>query len=163
MEELKVINEEVEIIDNDDEKETPNLLDLLLSADLKKFKVKSQNVEIPRLSEATGSPFVVELKQIPLNLEEDIEDRYNKINYNSDGEVEVDFKTMESRKTLLVECTYVGDKQLFKQSTIMKKFNAKTPNHLVEKLLTKGEISKLYNIYREVVGFNKDSVKEIKN
>ena len=120
-------------------------------------------MEIPRLSEATGNPFIVELRQVPINLEQDIEDRYNKVSYTDDGDVELDSKPLEAKKMLLVECVYVEDKQLFKQSSIMKKFNAKTPSHLVEKLLTKGEITKLYNTYREVVGFNKNSIKEIKN
>ena len=66
MEDLKTMNDELEVLE--DEKESPNVLDLLLSADLKKFKVKSQKVEIPRLTEATGAPFIVEVRQIPINL-----------------------------------------------------------------------------------------------
>lgn len=157
------INETAEIDNTDETKGAPNVLDLLLSTDLGKFKVKTQKVEIPRLSEATGNPFIVELRQVPINLEQDIEDRYNKVSYTDDGDVELDSQPLEVKKMLLVECVYVEDKQLFKQSSIMKKFNAKTPSHLVEKLLTKGEITKLYNTYREVVGFNKNSIKEIKN
>lgn len=161
MEDLKTMNDELEVLE--DEKESPNVLDLLLSADLKKFKVKSQKVEIPRLTEATGVPFIVEVRQIPINLEEDIEERYNKVSYTDDGDVEVDSKPMESKKMILIECVYVCDKQLFKQSDLMRKFNAKTPKHLVEKLFTKGEITKIYNAYKEVIGFKKESVKEIKN
>lgn len=170
MEELKVVDdvkeiENVEEVDTleEERKTDASVLDLLLATDISKFKVKSQKVEIPRLSNATGQPFILELRQVPINLEQDIEDRYNKVSYNDDGEVEFDANPFESRKMLLVESVYVDNKQLFKQSSIMKKFRAKTPTHLVEKLLTKGEISKLYNVYRTVVGFNKDSVKEIKN
>ena len=130
------INETAEIDNIEETKGAPNVLDLLLSADLGKFKVKTQKVEIPRLTEATGNPFIVELRQVSINLEQDIEDRYNKISYTDDGDVELDSNPLEVKKMLLVECVYVEDKQLFKQSNIIKKFNAKTPSHLVEKLLT---------------------------
>ena len=84
MEELKVVDdvkeiENVEEVDTleEERKTDASVLDLLLAADISKFKVKSQKVEIPRLSNATGQPFILELRQVPINLEQDIEDRYN--------------------------------------------------------------------------------------
>lgn len=164
-EEIRELNEEIREIEDymNGEKETANIIDVLLSTDLSNFKVKSKKVEIPRLSEITGKEFVVELRVLPLNLEEDIEARYNKIDFDDEGSPELNIKSMEAKKNILVEAVYIDDKQIFKQSSLMKHFKAKTPPHLVEKLLTKGEITKLHNAYRELIGFKKDTVKDIKN
>lgn len=140
-----------------------NAIDLLLATDSKDLKIKPKEVEVARLSEVMGKPFVVELRALPLNLEIDIDERTNKIKYDSDGELDMDIRAMEQKKLILVESVHSDGKPLFKQSELIKKFNAKTPAILVEKIFNKGEINKLYDEYRELTGFKKDSVKQIKN
>lgn len=145
-------------------KKNPDILDMLLNSDPKKLNLKTKKVEIPRLSEALGTPFIITLKMLPVSLYEKITDGMGNIVFDEDGNPIFEDNSEEVKLKILIESCYVdGDKQLFKQSSLMRQFNVRSDKALVRVLLNPGEINKLYLRYRELAGFSKSSVEEVKN
>lgn len=158
---MTINDKEIKVVD--ETKKEACTLDLLLAKDIKEFKVKTKMVEIERLTEVMGKPFIVGLKPLSIQHEEEFQQRFFKVEYDQDMNPEFINKSFELKLNVLVEAVYLDDVQLFKKLDVMKMFNAKTPTQLIEKMLTRGEITKLYDQYSELCGFNKTSVKEIKN
>ena len=67
-------NENVEVTETV-EKEAVNVLDLLLGSDLGTIKQPYKDVEITRLSEALGAPFVVRCEALTPDTYEDVQEK----------------------------------------------------------------------------------------
>lgn len=162
---VDVVDDDVEVAEEKEEaKVEMDLLDLLLNADTSKFKVKEKQVEIPRLSEALGSKFVITLSMLPVAVHERIMESMNDVKLDEDGNVLYENNTEEGKITILVEACHTSDgRQLFKNTSLMKKFNVRSNKALIRAMLTPGEIQKLYQRYRELSGYIKTSVEDIKN
>lgn len=159
--------EEESIAENTEAKEEKpemDLLDLLLNSDTSKFKVKERKVEIPRLSEALGTKFVITLKMLPVATHERIMEKMNSVKFDEDGIPSLEDNTEEGKISILVEACHASDgRQIFKNTSLMRKFNVRSNKALIRAMLTPGEISKLYQRYRELTGYVKTSVEDIKN
>lgn len=139
-----------------------NLIDRLLETDITKLERPSKNIKIKRLSEIFGFEFEITLKVMPSILETDIFEKAT--TSNKKGEIDVDVRKMHN--LTLVDSVYAGDKLLFRDKELMKKFGAETPFELIDKMLTAGEKSSLYDAYNDLSGYQNDSisiVEEVKN
>ena len=136
-----------------------NLIDLLLAAEDKKFKMPSKEVEIKRLSEILGVPFKVKCEAISVNAYEEIQEQTMKV---VDGQADVNINDLQVF-TIMEGVFDDSDKKLFLDKDVQKRFGCHSPKDLVKKLLLSGEISKLYNVISDLSGFGKDAVEEIKN
>lgn len=171
-ENIEVLGEEAEIkdvagvVDADEEevKTAPDVIDLLLSTDYSKFKLPRIKVKIPRLSELTGSDFIIELRMLNNTITKNIEKLANSLEMDEDGNPDINIDTdIEIVKTL-IEATYTLDgQQLFKNGALRKHFNVKSNDDLVRKMLLPGERKKIYDRYKKMAGYIKTSVEDIKN
>ncbi len=126
-----------------------NILNLLLETDTEKLKtMTSKNIEIPRLSELLGEPFILTCYAISSE----------QLQYIS--EVAKDYKT-ESYYAV-IECCEIDGKKLNCEE-LLKKFEVKRPVEILDKLFLSGEIQAIYNVIKNTSGFGNNVVKEIKN
>lgn len=140
-------------------KEPVNVLDLLLGSDVGAIKQPQKEVEIHRLSEIFGAPFVVVCEAITPDKYEEVQDLSVVV---KGKDVEIDMNLLQ----IFVVMEGVKDqsgKLLFKNKDIMAKFKAPTPKELCRKLLLSGEITSLYRHISDLSGFGDDAVSEIKN
>lgn len=136
-----------------------NLLDLLLGADVGEIKLPTKQMEITRLTEVFGAPFVITCKALSPDKFEEVQDMAVSIK-GKDADIEV------SLLQLLVVMEGVvdnNDKPMFKNKDLMSKFKAPSPKELVKKLLLSGEITQIYQTISSLSGFGENAVKEIKN
>lgn len=123
------------------------MIQKLLEVDVKKFDRPTRTVEITRLSKILGEPFKVVLKLLPVSLAEEIENDNTKI--NADGSV--DMKISKIVDSTLMNCVYDEDgKHLFRDKDLQRKFDAKTPVDLINKLLLPSEKTALYSEYSAI-------------
>ena len=115
-----------------------NKIDLLLKIDKTKLVRPSKDVEINRLSEALGEPFIVTCQALTADEQEEIQEN---VSINTDG---------------------VKDPDLYNRKVI-EYFGAATAYDAVKKIFLPGEITSIYNTITKISGFSKDAVKEIKN
>lgn len=149
----KVVEEQVET------KEAVNVLDLLLGSDIGEIKLPTKEMEITRLSDVFGAPFVVTLSALSPDKYEEVQDMAVSIK-GKDADIEI------SLLQVLVVMEGVMDpngKPMFKNKDLMAKFKASTPKELVRKLLLSGEIASIYGVIADLSGFGEGSVKEVKN
>ena len=136
-----------------------NVLDLLLGSDIGEIKLPTKQVEITRLTEVYGAPFIVTCKALTPEKYEEVQDMALDV---QGKDVDLDIKLLQ----LFVVLEGVVDdagKPLFKNKDLMKKFKAQTPKELVRKLLLSGEIANLYGDISELSGFGDNAVTEVKN
>ncbi|HDK5766223.1 TPA: phage portal protein, partial [Clostridioides difficile] len=82
-----------------------------------------------------------------------------------DENMKTDIDLPEMQMLTIIEgvCDLDG-KLLFKNKELMDKFKAPTPKELARKLLLPGEITNLYRILQDVMGYGKNAViEEVKN
>ena len=140
-------------------KEAVNVLDLLLGSDIGEIKLPTKKVEVVRLSEVYGAPFLVTCKALSPDKYEEVQDMAVNV---SNKDVDLDINLLQ----LFVVLEGVVDdagKPLFKNKDLMSKFKAQTPKELVRKLLLSGEIANLYGEISQLSGFGDNAVKEVKN
>ena len=140
-------------------REAVNILDLLLGSDVGEIKLPTKQVEITRLTEIFGKPFIVTCKALSPEKYEEVQD----MAVNVQGkEVDLDVSLLQ----LFVVIEGVVDdngKPLMKNKELMTKFKAHTPKELVRKIFLSGEITTLYGEISKLSGFGDDAVKEVKN
>lgn len=131
-----------------------NKIDLLLKIDKTKLVRPSKDVEINRLSEALGEPFIVTCQALTADEQEEIQEN---VSINTDGEINTD-------KNMQIEAVLHGvkDPDLYNRKVI-EYFGAATAYDAVKKIFLPGEITSIYNTITKISGFSKDAVKEIKN
>lgn len=153
---------------NEARKPVKNVLDLLLGADAGVISMPYQDLEINRLSEVFGSPFVVRCRALSQTVYESLQER----SVNIKGK-DVDLDTGKLQALTVIEGVeavaendqgkLVSVGSLLKNAELAKRFKAPTPRELVSKLFLPGEIAKLYNTISSVSGFGDNSITEVKN
>ena len=153
----KILDEQVE--ETEEIKEAVNVLDLLLGSDIGEIKLPTKEMEITRLSEVFGAPFVITVSALSPDRYEEVQDMAVSVK-GKDADIEI------SLLQLLVVMEGVmapNGKPLFKNKDLMSKFKASTPKELVRKLLLSGEIANIYGEIANLSGFGDGAVKEVKN
>ena len=140
-------------------KEAINVLDLLLGSDIGTIKQPQKEVEINRLSDLFGAPFIVVCEAITPEKYEEVQDLAVVV---KGKDVDLDMNLLQA--FIVIEGVRdQGGKLLFKNKELMTKFKAPTPKELCRKLLLSGEITSLYKHISDLSGFGDDAVSEIKN
>lgn len=155
----KAVEVNEEVMEQEEKKEAVNVLDLLLGSDAGEIKLPKKDVEIPRLTEAFGAPFILTVSALSPDKYEEVQDMAVSIK-GKDADIEI------SLLQILVVMEGVVDangKPLFKNKELMLKFKAATPKELVKKLLLSGEIANIYAEISTLTGFGDGAVKEVKN
>lgn len=140
-------------------KKPANVLDLLLGSDINIIEMPKQEVELKRLSEKFGAPFIVVCEALS-------QDKYEEV---QDLAIEVNGKDFDINMNLLqtfIVIEGVRDQSgnlLFKNKDLMSKFKAPTPKELVRKLILSGELTGLYTTISNLSGFGNGAVEEVKN
>lgn len=125
------------------------IFEKLLETDPEKIsKRETKKIEVKRLSELFGEPFVVECR--PLNSEQ----------LEHIGEIS---KTnAETRKNTVLEACRVEGKK-FSCKELREKFGVVTGGDVLNQLFLLGEVSALYQTVSEMSGYGKNVVEEVKN
>ena len=140
-------------------REAVNVLDLLLGADVGEIKLPTKQVEITRLSEIFGKPFVITCKALTPEKYEEVQE----LAVNVKGkDVDLDVNLLQLFVVLEGVVDEAG-KPMFKNKELMTKFKVSTPKELVRKLLLSGEITSIYGEISTLSGFGDNAVKEVKN
>ena len=140
-------------------KEAVNVLDLLLGSDLGEIKLPTKQVEITRLTQVYGKPFVITCKALSPEKYEEVQDMAVNVNGK---DVDLDVNLLQ----LFVVIEGVVDeagKPMLKNKDLMAKFKAQTPKELARKIFLSGEITNIYGEIAQLSGFGEDAVKEVKN
>ena len=140
-------------------KEAVNILDLLLGADIGEISLPTKRIEIKRLSEVFGKPFIVTCKALSPEKYEEVQDLAIKV---SGKDVDLDVNLLQ----LFVVLEGVVDdsgKPMFKNKELMTKFKVSTPKELIKRVLLSGEIANIYGEISELSGFGENSIAEVKN
>lgn len=158
----------MEVAEEKEGKKVVNMLDLLLGADLGKIKTPYKDMEISRLSEAFGAPFVVRCKALSQDKHEELQDLAVDIRGK---DVDLDVNKLQLLTVIEgVESTIPDEKGervsgglLLKNNELKAKFKVPTPTDLAKAIFMPGEIAKLYNAISELSGFSDKAVTEVKN
>lgn len=138
-----------------------NIVDLLLNSDTENLERLSTIVELKRLSTIFGQEFKVMCRALTISKDEEIQNTCLKIDENM--KTDIDLPEMQMLTIIEGVCDLDG-KLLFKNKELMDKFKAPTPKELARKLLLPGEITNLYRILQDVMGYGKNAViEEVKN
>lgn len=134
-----------------------NNVDILLSLDNEAIKFENEReLEIKRLSEAAGRPFVVKVQGISAR-------RFTRIvNGVSDAKKGVQTDRAYEANINLALAGLVDPSM--KDEKLLQKFSCSTPAELLEKLFRPSEISVMADTITELSGFGSDDVvEEVKN
>ena len=140
-------------------REAVNILDLLLGSDIGEINLPTKKIEIVRLTEIYGKPFIITCKALSPEKYEEVQDMAVKV---SGKDVDLDVNLLQ----LFVVIEGVVDdagKPMLKNKELMKKFKAQTPKELARKLFLSGELANIYGEISVLSGFGDDAVKEVKN
>lgn len=134
-----------------------NLINILMETDPEKLERNTRKeVEIQRLSQTLGTPFMVTVKALP-------GDRYTELAtgnlMSKDGEVDY---SNAYKANLLVALEGIVSPDV-RDRELQKHFNCATPKDLMEKLFNGGEITKIADAVTVISGYGKDTDNEIKN
>lgn len=137
-----------------------NLADALLAADAGQVtKKERKEYEVKRLSGILGSPFVLELKQIPNKRVREIQDFSMKINGR-------DMSVDQYKLSMGLLCDGIANKD-FDNRDVLKHYGVATRKELFDVLFNAGEIQDIANVISYLCGFNnkktEEQVDEVKN
>lgn len=137
-----------------------NLADALLAADAGQVtKKERKEYEVKRLSGILGSPFVLELKQIPNKRVREIQDFSMKINGR-------DMSVDQYKLSMGLLCDGIANKD-FDNQDVLKHYGVATRKELFDVLFNAGEIQDIANVISDLCGFNnkktEEQVNEVKN
>ena len=142
-----------------EKREAVNVLDLLLGSDTGEIKLPTKQVEVKRLSDHYGVPFIVTCTALSPDKYEDVQDMALDI---SGKDVDLDINLLKTI-TVMEGVLDATGKHLFKNADLMKKYKAPTPKELVKTLLLSGEINTLYTTIADLSGFGDNAITEVKN
>lgn len=140
-------------------KEAVNILDLLLGSDIGDIKLPTKQVEIKRLSEVYGAPFVITVSALSPDKYEEVQDMAVSV---KGKDADIDINLLQSL-TVMEGALDPSGKPMFKNKDLMAKFKASTPKELVRKLLLSGEVAHIYGEIANLSGFGDDAITEVKN
>ena len=142
-----------------EKKKAVNVMELLLGSDIGEIKLPTKQVEIVRLSEIYGAPFVVTCKALSPEKYEEVQDMALDV---QGKDVDLDINLLQLFVVLEGVCD-AEEKPMFKNKDLLTKFKAHTPKELVRKILLSGEIANLYGEISQLSGFGDNAVQEVKN
>lgn len=150
-------------IENDEihveQKEAVNVLDLLLGSDVGEIKLPTTEVEITRLSEVFGKPFILICQALSPEKYEEVQDMAVSVKGK-----DVDLDVSQLQLFTVMEGVIGADgKPLFKSAELRSKYKVPTPKDVVRKILLSGEITAVYTQIAKLSGFGDEAVKEVKN
>lgn len=155
----KNVNTEAVQAEETEKKEAVNILDLLLGSDVGEIKLPTKEVEITRLSQVYGAPFILTIKAITPAKFEEIQDMSIDVK-GKDADIDI---TQLQLFTVIEGVVDATGAPMFKNKELMSKFKVSTPKDLVRAILLSGEIAKIYGEISELAGFGDNAVKEVKN
>ena len=155
----KNVNTEAVQAEETEKKEAVNILDLLLGSDVGEIKLPTKEVEITRLSQVYGAPFILTIKAITPAKFEEIQDMSIDVK-GKDADIDI---TQLQLFTVIEGVVDATGAPMFKNKDLMSKFKAPTPKELCRKLFLSGEVAKMYETISALSGFSNDAVKELKN
>lgn len=126
-------------------------LSLLLSSNTDKFKKPTKEVELTRLTEALGEPFLCTVQAIDMNQFKEILRQTGEAR-NAESNIEV--------AELAVKMGLIDPKLTDKE--LQKHFNAPNYKELMNKMFLTGEIVELSEAIMEISKLNPEEKKEIK-
>ena len=133
-----------------------NLINILMETDPENLvRNTKKDIEIKRLSDLFGSPFVVTVKAIP-------GDRYSELAgrmIDDDGNPDY---TEAYNVNVLVSIDGLVSPDV-KSNDLQKHFGCASPKDLLDKLFNGGEIAKIADAITDLSGFGKDTEKKVKN
>lgn len=142
-----------------DQKEAVNVLDLLLGSDIGEIKLPTKTVEITRLTEVFGKPFILTCQALSPEKYEEVQDMAVSVKGK-----DVDLDVSQLQLFTVMEGVIGEDgKPLFKSVELRFKFKVPTPKDVVRKILLSGEITAVYTEIAKLSGFGDGAVKEVKN
>lgn len=134
------------------------IIEKMLKIDADDYRgVQNEKMEISRLSELFGEPFIVEYQPISgrryQEIIQSITDKKGNINVG---------KSFDGNLLIVIAGVVSPD---LRDERLLKHFNAATPKDLAEKLFLGGEITKLANAITALSGYgtDEDTDEEIKN
>ena len=148
-----------ESMETTEAREAVNVLDLLLGSDIGDIKLPTKQIEITRLTELFGKPFIVTCKALSPEKYEEVQDMALKVNGK---DVDLDVNLLQ----LFVALEGIVDdsgKPMFKNKELLTKFKASTPKELIKKVLLSGEITNIYGEIAKLSGFGDNAIVEVKN
>lgn len=148
-----------EVSEVKEKKDAINVLDLLLGSDIGEIKLPAKQIEINRLSEIYGSPFIVTCKALTPDKYEEVQDMALNVQTK---DVDLDVNLLQMFVVIEGVCD-ANEKPMFKNKDLMTKFKVPTPKELVRKILLSGEIANLYGEISVLSGFGEDAITEVKN
>ena len=131
-----------------------NAMDLLLKLDKKKLVRPTQEVEIKRLTELAGEPFVIICQALTT---EEFEEVQNSMSVDTDGKIDAG-KNVQAKYVV----TGVQNPD-FSNLQVIKYYGVTSAAEAVNKVFLPGEVTGLFNVINKLSGFGKDAVTEIKN
>lgn len=137
-----------------------NLVDVLLNSDVNKVLAENtEEYEVERLSKVLGEKFVLTLKSIPAK-------RYSEIQTTAIN-VKGKSKNIDLYKMQMLTLNEGIKEPNLADEKIMKKFGAKTPFEVYEKLFLTGEITDISEEISVLSGYDEkekeEDIDEIKN
>lgn len=133
-----------------------NLVEKLMKMDRNKLEqIPMGEVEIKRLSDLCGEPFIVKCKAISGNRHTEL----TALMTNKKGDLDLG-KAYKVNTLMAVEGVVEPD---LKNEELQKHFGCKTPKDLAEKLFPGGDMAKVGELISELSGFTKETDEEIKN
>lgn len=136
-----------------------NVLDLLLGSDIGEIKLPTKEIEITRLSEVFGKPFILTCQALSPEKYEEVQDMAVSV---KGKEVDLDVSQLQLF-TVMEGVMDPSGKPLFKSSELRAKYKVPSPKDLVRKILLSGEITAVYTEIAKLSGFGDGAVKEVKN
>ncbi len=144
----KNVNAEAVQAEETEKKEAVNILDLLLGSDVGEIKLPTKEVEITRLSQVYGAPFILTIKAITPAKFEEIQDMSIDVK-GKDADIDI---TQLQLFTVIEGVVDATGAPMFKNKELMSKFKVSTPKDLVRAILLSGEIAKIYGEISELAG-----------
>lgn len=136
-----------------------NALDLLLGSDVGNMKLPTKDVEITRLSEIFGKPFILTCQALTPDKYEEVQDMALAVKGK-----DVDLDVSQLQLFTVMEGVIGADgKPLFKSAELRNKYKVPTPKEVVKKILLSGEIVSVYSVIAKLTGFEDGAVQEVKN
>lgn len=134
-----------------------NLINILMETDPKKLERNTKtDIEIARLSEIFGTPFLVTVKAIE-------GDRYTELASGTlmDDDGKVDF-SRSYKANLMIAIDGIVSPDI-KNRELQKHFGCASPKDLMETLFNGGEVTKIADEITELSGYSNDAAKKVKN
>lgn len=133
-----------------------NLIDALLKVDKKSFKGETRKVEVPRLSKLMDKDFIVTIRSLTPSEENEISEQT--FGFGRKNKVEMD-SAKEKKLTILAGVVDFDfkDKKLHEHLGVRNSFEA------IDKLLFPGEQDDLSEQIKEISGYGKNAVVEMKD